>query len=152
MPRPYVLDRRGFGLLLVVVTLAILGALALGSFGIAWREFRTSSDLGYAAQAFEAAESGLAAAETAAAGCEGAPPWGPQVGPSRATATYRFGTTILRLNGSLCLLTTVGERLDGTGRVLARRQLGVLGKLAPAADSTGPRFVPLTSRSWVQMY
>jgi hypothetical protein len=152
VPRSWPPDERGFGLLLVVVTLAILSAMALGAFGVAWREYRTSSDLGYAAQAFEAAESGLDAAAAAADDCADAPPWTSQAGPASDTRAYRFRTTMLRLNGSLCFLTSVGERLDGSGNVLARRQLGVMGKLGPTTDSAGVHFEPLASRSWVQIY
>jgi len=142
----------GFGLLLVVVVLALMGALSLGAFGVARREFRNASDLGYSAQAFEAAEAGLASAESVAAGFAGAPILAPMTGPTSAGPGTRFTTSILRLNESFVLLTSVGERLDGGGGVLARRYLGLVGKVIPAVDSVPPRFVRLGSRGWVQLY
>jgi len=50
-------------LLLVVVALALLGALALAAFGVASREQRGATDLMFATEAFEAAEGRLAAVE-----------------------------------------------------------------------------------------
>ncbi len=143
---------RGFGLLLVVVLLALMGALSLGAFGAARQEFRNASDLGYAAQAFEAAESGLAAAASAAAGLGGALPFASQAGPASLGARTRVATKITRLNESLFLLTSVGERIDGGGAVLARRFLGLVGKLESGVGSAPPRFVPLDSRGWVQLF
>jgi hypothetical protein len=143
---------RGFGLLLVVVTLALMGVLAFGAFGVARREWRNAADLGYAAQAFEAAEAGLAVAEAVAAASAGAPLMVPQPGPGIADARTRFTTAIVRVNESLLLVTSVGERLDGGGGVLARRKLGLVGKIVPALDSLSARFQPLEARGWVQLY
>lgn len=145
-------SEQGFGLLLVVVVLALMGALSLGAFGVARREFRNASDLGYAAQAFEAAEAGLAAVESVAAGFAGAPILAARSGPTSTSPRVRFTTSVLRLNESVVLLTSVGERLDGAGEVLARRYLGVVGKLIPAVDSVPPSFVRLGSRAWAQLY
>lgn len=153
MPRPHRPAREeGFGLLLVVVLLALMGALALGAFGAARREFRHASELSYAAQALEAAESGLAVAASAAAGLSGGPPFTPVAGPSARDDRTHFTTTIVRLNESLVLLTAIGERLDGAGEVLARRTLGLVGKLVPGVGVAPPRFAPLESRGWVQLY
>ncbi len=142
----------GFGLFLVVVLLALMGALSLGAFGAALRESRNASDLGAAAHAFEAAETGLAAAASAAAGFGGAAVFVPQGGPASLGGRRRVATTVIRLNESLFLLTSVGERLDGGGAVVARRSLGLVGKLEPGVGSAPPRFVPLDSRGWAQLY
>ena len=147
-------DRReeGFGLLLVVVVLALLGFLSLSAFGIARREFRGATDLGFAAEAFEAAESGLAAAASAAGGFQAAPVLVPQPGPGVLGDGPRFATTILRLTPELFLLQSDGERLDGAGEVLARRRLGLVGKLVTPTGSATPRFEQIQSHGWVQLY
>lgn len=144
--------KRGFGLVLVVVALAVLGFLSLTTFGIARREFRNAMDDGFAAEAFEAAESGLAAAAAGAAGFVGAPRWVPQPGPGTPGGRTRFETTVIRLTGSALLLQSTGERLGGAGEVLARRRLGVVGKIIPATASAPARFQQLASRGWVQLY
>lgn len=153
MTRPHRPAREaGFGLLLVVVLLALMGVMSLGAFEVARREFRHASELGYADQAFEAAESGLAVAASAAGGLGAGPPFMPVIGPSAGNDRTRFATTSIRLNGSLVLLTSIGERLDGAGQVLARRSLGLVGTLVPGVGSAPPRFVPLESRAWAQLY
>lgn len=144
-------DERGFGLLLVVVVLAVLGFLSLSAFGIARREFRSATEVGFAAEAFEAAESGLAAAASVAGGFGSAPVLMPQPGPGVLGSKSRFATTIIRLPGSLVLLQSTGERLDGAGEVLARRRLGLLGRIVTPTGSTVPRFEQLRSRGWVQL-
>jgi len=143
---------RGFGLLLVVVVLALLGLLALSTFGIARREFRGARDLGYAAEAFEAAESGLAAAASIAPGFAVAPPMFSQPGPGAVGGRTRFATTVVRLNGSVMVLRATGERLGGAGEVLSRRRLGLVGKIIPATGASAARFQPLDSRGWVQIF
>ena len=145
-------DARGFGLLLVVVVLAVLGFLSLSAFGIARREFRSAMDVGFAAEAFEAAESGLAAAASVAGGIGSAPVLMPQPGPGVLGSKSRFATTVIRLPGSLVLLQSTGERLDGAGEVLARRRLALLGTIVPVSASYPPRFRSLPSRSWAQVY
>jgi hypothetical protein len=145
-------DERGFGLLLVVVVLAVLGFLSLSAFGIARREFRSAMDVGFAAEAFEAAESGLAAAASVAGGFGSAPLRAPQSGPGIVGDRTRFATTMTRLTGSVVLLQSTGERLDGAGEVLARRRLGLLGRIVTPTGSTVPRFEQLQSRGWVQLY
>jgi hypothetical protein len=145
-------DARGFGLLLVVVVLAVLGFLSLSAFGIARREFRSAMEVGFAADAFEAAESGLAASASVAGGFGSAPPLVSLPGPGVAGERTRFATTIIRLAGSVVLLESTGERMDGAGDVLARRILGMAGKIVPAAGTSPARFQPLASRGWVQLY
>lgn len=145
-------DARGFGLLLVVVVLAVLGFLSLSAFGIARREFRSAMDVGFAAEAFEAAESGLAAAASVAGGFGSAPLRAPLAGPGVGGHRTRFATTITRLTGSLVLLQSTGERLDGAGEVLASRVLGMVGKIVPPSGSSPARFRALASRGWVQLY
>jgi len=142
----------GFALLLVVIALALLGVLSLSSFGIARREYRIAIDLGFALQALESAESGLSAVESMAATGGGAPILAPQAGPSADTPRTRYRTSMLRLNSSLFMLTAVGERFDPEGGILARRELGVLGKIVPPADSTPARFERLEAWGWVQLY
>jgi hypothetical protein len=143
---------RGFGLLVVVVALAILGALALGAFGAARHEVRNATSLAFAAQAFEAAESGLAAAAAAAGGFAGAPRMVRQPGPGAAAGGIRYTTSVLRLNETLFLLTAVGERLDGGGGGLGRRTLGMVGRVVSESASAQPKFEPLLARGWIQLY
>jgi len=145
-------EERGFAVLVAVVALAVLGALSLGAFALGRREMRLASELVYAAQAFEAAEAGLAVASTAVAAFATAPTLVPQPGASLESGGIGFSTTVLRLNESLFLLTSEGRRLDGGGRLLARRSLGVLGRIVASPDSAAPRFRPLNTRGWVQLY
>jgi hypothetical protein len=145
-------DERGFGLLLVVVVLAVLGFLSLSAFGIARREWRNAMDIGFAVEAFEAAESGLAAAASSAAGFERVPVLVMQAGPGMTGGRRQFATTAIRLTGSMVLLQSTGERLDGAGEVLARRRLALLGTMVPDSGSSSPRFRPLPSRGWAQVY
>lgn len=151
-PVPDVGGRNGFALLLVIVALAVLGALTITAFGTGRREWRNAAELASAAQAFEAAEAGLAVARAAAGGFAGVPVFEPQVGPSGPGIRTRFTTVVMRLNPSLMLLTATGERLDGGGEVVARRVLALVGRLIPAAGGAGPRFEPLRERGWMQIY
>lgn len=142
----------GYGLLMVVVALALLGALALGASGAARREFRNATDVGYAAAALQAAEAGLAAVADAGTQLAGVPPLVPVPGPSWEGGGVRYTTTELRLGGGLALLTSVGERVDAGGGLLARRVLAELGRLAEPTDSGAPRFRRLREHAWVQVY
>ena len=143
----------GAALLLVVVALALLGAMAVGAFATARLERRSASDLVYATEAFEAAESGLA---WAAAGWDSTvsagPPGVPRIGPSVVKGRMRFTPVLTRLNATLYFIVVTGERLDGEGNVLARRVLGLVGKSPPPGAGGAGGFVPLAERSWVQLY
>lgn len=145
MSRP---RERGFGLLIVVVALAVLGGLALGAFAAGRREQRNARDLAYAAQAFEAAEAGLAAAAAAAPGFATAPIRVPLPGPG----SVGYTTTVLRLNPTLFLVASEGWRLDAGGRPLARRVSGMVGRLVTTPDLAATAFTPLRARGWVQLY
>ncbi len=139
-------------LLLVVVALALLGALALAAFGVASREQRNATDLMFATEAFEAAEGRLASEvagwDTTAAGL---PVWVPHPGVVVVTSRMRSTATVTRLTGTLYLIVATGERLDGDGNVLARRTLGLVGRVLPAAGGT-TSFVPISGRGWAQLY
>jgi hypothetical protein len=76
----------------------------------------------------------------------------PQLGPGVLGDRTRFATTVVRLTPSVLLLRSAGERLDGAGEVLARRRLGMVGKVIPATGSAPGRFQPLNSRGWAQLY
>lgn len=143
---------QGFGLLLLVGVLAVLGLLSLGAFAVARREVRSSADTGLAADAFELAESGLAVASAAAPALASSPPMVPLAGPIVLGERSRVATTLTRLTGTLVLLQSTGERLDGAGDVVARAALGLLGTLLPASDSAPARFRQLPSRGWMQLY
>lgn len=145
-------SERGFGLLLLVFVLAVLGLISLSAFGMARREVRAATDLRFAADAFEAAEQGLASAAEAAAGFAGAPVLALQAGPALVGHRRRISTTVVRLAGSVVLLESTGERLDGEGRVLARSVLGQVGIVAPASGSSPALFRPLRARGWTQLY
>jgi len=140
-------------LLLVVVALALLGALALAAFGVASREQRGATDLMFATEAFEVAEGRLAAVEagwdTTAAGL---PVGMPHPGVVVVTSRMRSTATVTRLNATLYLVVVTGERLDGDGNVLARRRLGLMGRSQSPAGGGPAGFVPLTGRSWAQLY
>jgi len=137
---------------MVVVALALLGALALGASGAARRELRNAMDVGYAGAAFQAAEAGLAAAAASGSGLGGVPPLLRVTGPAWGGVGVRYSTTELRLGGGLALITSVGERMDAGGELLARRVLTELGRLAAPADTGSPRFERLRERPWAQVY
>ena len=150
---PGVRGEGGAALLLVVVAMALLGALAIGAFGTARLEQRSAAGLTHATEAFEAAEAGLA---WVAAGWDSTvsagPPGVPRIGPSVVKRRVRFTPAVTRLNATLYLIVVTGERLDGAGTVLARRTLGLVGK-SPRAAGGGPMgFEPLGSHRWVQLY
>lgn len=145
-------SERGFGLLLLVFVLAVLGLLSLTAFAIAGREARGTIHLGFAADAFESAEQGLAAAADAAPGLGGAPVMVPRAGPGLTDQRSRITTSLVRLAGSVVLLESTGERLDGAGAVRARCVLGLVGVLVPASGPSPPAFRPLRARGWTQLY
>jgi hypothetical protein len=134
-------------LLLVVVALALLGAMALGAFGSARLEERSAANLLYATEAFEAAEAALVlAAAQWDSTAPGAPLMVPRPGPVVVGNGARSSSTVTRLTPTLYLIVGTGERLDGDGNPLARRVLGLVGKALPGG------FVPLAERGWIQLY
>ena len=144
---------RGAALLLVVVALALLGALALGAFASARLEERSATNLRFATEAFEAAEAGLTrAADRWDTTALGAAVWLPRPEPAVVDHGARSSATVTRLNSTLYLIVGTGERLDGEGNVLARRVLGLVGKSLPLGAGGAAGFAPLAERSWIEVY
>lgn len=129
MRAPRLSDERGIALAMAVFALVIIGVLVAGAFFSGRLEQRGGRNSVMAAEAFEAAEGGLAYtlndgwvtstfSALAVGGSSVRPPV--PIGPSaQATAT------VTKLNAAVYLVQSEGQRLVG-GNVTARRLLGTL--------------------------
>jgi len=66
--------------------------------------------------------------------------------PGRAS----YSPTVIRLNGELFLVRVAGVRNDAAGGALARREVGLLVRVADSAVPGAPPVWPLRNRAWVQ--
>ena len=128
------LDReRGVALAVAIFAIVVIGMLVTGVFYASMLEQRTGENTLYAQQAFEAAESGMANAlnnwNQSVYG--GFPVDTPQALTAVTAGRTRYTPIITRLNSTLFLVSARGEQLDGSGRLLARRTLGTLARIAP---------------------
>lgn len=137
-------DERGMALALALIAIIVIGALVTGTFFAGRMEMVSGRNTVYTAQASEAAEAGLAAAFD---------PWDrtwnhtgnypvgvdvPQApvtvalpNGTAAPTKVQYTTTVRRMQGALYRITTVGQKLDRGGNVLATRILSKLAKLVP---------------------
>ena len=128
-------DERGMALAVALLAIIVIGALVTGTFFAGRMEMISGRNTIYTAQASEAAEAGLAAAFS---------PWDrawnaysvgvdqvqPTVTVSGAT-NVRYTNTARRLQGGAYLISSVGQKLDRNGNVLATRMLAKFAKLVP---------------------
>ncbi len=125
-------DERGVALLLALFALVVVGAIAAGSFWGASMERKLGENVAATVQAFSAAEAGVDAVLGS---------WIPAsydtlpVGGALALGTTYLGSgvyytdSLVRLNGSLFLIRSIGERRTMAGSLLARSSVGRLVRL-----------------------
>ena len=138
---------------LALLALVVIAALVAGGFMAAHLEQRIGRNTLYAVQAAGAAGAGAAAV---VGGWEGlglgllAPgdsavlPAAPLPGPAA------YSPTVVRLTGQLFLVRVAGIRSDADGGALARREVGLLVRVADSAIPGASPVWPLRNRAWVQ--
>jgi hypothetical protein len=148
--RPTHSDERGIALAMALLGIVLIGALVTGTLYAGRLEMSSSRNAIYSAQANEAAEAGLTAAfnpwNTAWNSTTNYPISTPaQPGVQQATVypftspqgntSIRYTNTVRRLQGGIYEITSLGEKLDAGGNVVASRLLSELGKLVvPSVD------------------
>ncbi len=144
-------------LLGAVFALAVIGALVAGSFFVGRLEQQSGQNVFFAAQAREAAESGLAGAVLDAAALESLPAGGPplDLGVAAVGETATVHTTVSRLTGKMFLIRARGLRHDAAGGSLATRTLGLFLRLEAAGSDPAvapvPRVIRVAERAWVEL-
>jgi hypothetical protein len=134
-------DERGMALALALIAIVVIGALVTGTMFAGRMEMISGRNTVYTAQASEAAEAGLAAAFSPwnrdwndyAVGVDEVQPTVTVTGPTGVVSPtkIRYTNTVRRLQGGTYLITSVGQKLDRSGNVVATRILAKLGKLVP---------------------
>jgi hypothetical protein len=136
-------DERGMALAIALLAIVVIGALVTGTFFAGRMEMAAGRNSVYTAQATEAAEAGLATAFGATwnsswnayllAYDAGTPTYTQTpvypLQASRNNSSVRYTQTVRRLKAGVFEVTSVGEKLDRNGNVLATRMLAKLGKL-----------------------
>jgi hypothetical protein len=139
---------------LALLALVVITGLVAGAFAPALVEQRMARNVLYAVQAAGAAETG-AAAVVGGWDAHGLSLLGP--GQSRSLPGERlpgpsaYAPTVSRLNGELFLVRVEGVRSAADGTVLARRELGLLLRLADSVLPGLPSVRPLAHRAWLPM-
>ena len=144
-------ERRGMVLPLALFALVVIGALVAGGLAFALLEQRTGQNTLYAVQAAGAAEVGAVAVvgQWDGLGLDALPPGGQAALPPAALAGgTSYHVTVHRLNPELFELRVAGTRSDAGGRLLARRELGLMLRRADSVAPGGPTVVPLADRAW----
>lgn len=147
---------RGIALVMALFALIVIGALVSGSFFAGWLEEQSGRNAIFAAQALEAAETGLGEVlanvdpSAAQALAPGSPPL--ELGLLAPRSGITITRQIARLTAGLFLIRSIGVRNDAEGRPLATRSLGLLVRVAPADETSPARFAPLAERAWVQLF
>ena len=137
---------------LALLALVVIAALVAGGFAAAHLEQRIGRNALYAVQAAGAAEAGAAAVM---GGWDGHGLGLLAPGDSAVLATVplpgrtAYAPTVSRLNGELFLVRVAGTRSDAGGGMLARREVGLLVRVADSAIPGAPPVRPLTNRAWV---
>jgi Tfp pilus assembly protein PilX len=148
-------SERGIALAIALFALVVIGALVSGSFFAGRLEQQSGQNLMFAAQALEAAETGLAdvlaspvpaAVETLAIGGGAL-----DLGPLNPAAGSTAARQVVRLTGTLFFIRSTGTRRDAAGGSLASRTIGLLVRVAPEKGGVPSRFAPLAERAWVQL-
>jgi hypothetical protein len=135
------MNERGIALVVAIFALVVIGALVAGTFLVGRLEQRIGASTMHVAQASEAADAGLAdaleldesiftdldtLAETTL------PTEKVTVSGATLDAPLRYTQTIQRLNRSLFLVRSVGERLGKNGTVIGTAERGLLARLERA--------------------
>ncbi|HEU4649558.1 MAG TPA: hypothetical protein VFS33_10900 [Gemmatimonadales bacterium] len=161
MRTPRLSDERGIALALAVFALVVVGALVAGIFYTGQLEQRSGRNTLYASQAQEAAEAGLAyEVGNWNSTVYNALPNGATltdqvrmaVGPTGSQAATTFTTSVTRLNGTLFLIRSTGERFRAGGNVdqnvMGSRSVGMFARLMTASFTAN---AALTSRGNVRV-
>lgn len=134
---PLTSNERGLALVMALFAILVIGALVTGIFFAGRMEMISGRNSVYMAQATEAAEKGLADAFSGwTTTWNGYAIGGDSIQPVQVISgatNVRYTNTVRRLQGGNYLITSVGEKLDRAGNVVASRQLARLGKLVPTA-------------------
>lgn len=133
-------DEQGMALIIAVFGLVVIGALVAGSFFVGRVEQVTGYNTVWAGQAGEAAEAGLGYAMSTvdATTYEAMPVWSPAAPTEVVTSgsgvtgmpTLAYTDSIRRLNNTVFLVRSTGQRVSAGGQVLATQTLAQLIRLA----------------------
>jgi hypothetical protein len=149
-------SERGIALAVALFGLIVIGALVSGSFFAGRLEQQSGQNLLFAAQALEAAETGLSQVLTSPlpSGIEGLPTGGvaQDLGTGALEAGLFAERSVVRLTYGIYFLRSTGTRRNASGGALATRTLGLLVRVVPASGAVPARFSPLVERSWVQLF
>jgi hypothetical protein len=147
---------RGIALAIALFALVVIAALVSGSFFAGRLEQQAGQNLMFAAQALEAAESGLADVLSSEIPAEvDALPVGGialDLGSLSPATGLTAARNIVRLTSTLFFIRSTGTRRDAGGGPLASRSIGLLVRVAPASGAMPSRFLPLVERAWVQLF
>jgi hypothetical protein len=145
---------RGIALAIALFALVVIAALVSGSFFAGRLEQQSGQNLMFAAQALEAAETGLSDVLSSEVPAEiEALPMGIalDLGPLSPAPGVTAARNIVRLTGTFFFIRSTGTRRDAGGAALASRSIGLLVRVAPASGGEPSRFAPLVERAWVQL-
>jgi len=125
-------DERGMALAIALFAIVVIGALIAGTAFAGQMEMGGGRSAVAATQAVEQAETGLSSVFD-----NWSQSWNnlavqdssTKVTTVSATGRDRYTTNVTRLGGLLYFVTSVGERLDASGNVLASRTLGQLARM-----------------------
>ena len=138
---------------LALLALVVIAAIVAGGFSVALLEQRIGRNMLYTVQAAGAAEAGVAAV---VGGWEGyglgllAPGESAVLPVASLPGRTAYSPTVVRLNGELFLVRVAGIRSDADGGALARREAGLVVRVADSAIPGVPPIRPLRNRPWVQ--
>jgi hypothetical protein len=136
---------------LALLALVVIAALVAAGFAAAHLEQRIGRNALYAVQAAGAAEAGAAVVVgewdalglgLLAAGDSSVLPTAPLAGRTA------YAPAVTRLNGELFLVRVEGTRTDADGGLLARREVGLLVRVADSAVPGAAPVRPLGNRAW----
>jgi hypothetical protein len=138
---------------LALLALVVIAAIVAGGFAAALLEQRIGRNMLHAVQAAGAAEGGAVAVvgewEGLGLGLL-APGDSAVLPPTPLPGGAAYSPTVIRLNGELFLVRVAGVRRDAAGGALARREVGLLVRVADSAVPGVPPVWPLRNRAWVQ--
>lgn len=150
-------DERGVALLLALFALVLVGAIVAGSFWGASVERKLGENVAATVQAFSAAEAGAdeVIGSWVAASFDTIP-----VGSALDLGTTSLGSgafytdSLVRLNGTLFLIRSIGERRTTAGSMLARSSVGRLLRLDQPAIAMNAAVTTLegfssTGSTWI---
>src|SRR5262245_58209323 len=132
-------DEQGIALILAVFGLVVIGALVAGSFFVGRVEQVSGYNTVWASQAGEAAEAGLGyAMQMDPVQYEGMPVWNPAAPNELVTtgsgisgvSTMVYTDSIRRLNNTVFVVRSTGQRVSAGGQVLASQTLAQMIRLA----------------------